>query len=66
LGSGFFWGFFYEVYEEDEEQKREEEKYLLDDGSPLYLVDIQILPLHFEQKDQAFRLKQINGEYYCA
>jgi hypothetical protein len=62
LGSGFFWGFFYEGYEEDEEQKREEEKYLLDDGSPLYLVDIQILPLHFEKK---IRLKQINGEDYC-
>jgi hypothetical protein len=57
---------FDEVYEEDEEQKREEgdqeEKYLLDDGSPLYLVDIQILPLHFEKK---IRLKQINGEDYC-
>jgi hypothetical protein len=29
------------------EKDEEQEKYLLDDGSSLYSVDIQILPLHF-------------------
>jgi hypothetical protein len=50
----FFWGFVWwidEVCDEDEEQEREEdeeqEKYLVDNGSPLYLVDMQILQLHF-------------------
>jgi hypothetical protein len=51
------WVFFvclmkiYEVGNEDEEQERDEdeekEKCLLDDGSPLHLLDMQILPLHF-------------------
>jgi hypothetical protein len=45
-----------EIGDEDEEQEREEggeqEKYLLDDGSPLYSVDMQILSLHFFKKDQ--------------
>jgi hypothetical protein len=55
-----------EIGDEGEEQEREEgeeqEKYLLDDGSPLYSVDMQILSLHFFKKIKRFRLKQIYGK----
>jgi hypothetical protein len=40
-----------EVSDKDEKQEREEneeqEEYLLDDDSPLYLVNMQTPPLHF-------------------
>ena len=47
---GFFFVCLMKIYEvgnEDEDEDEEKEKCLLDDGSPLHLLDMQILPLHF-------------------